>query len=677
MKFFAAITIILLAPAISGAQSQLEAIREELSEMKKSGDTTNYRALRKKGAAWKNDLEKADIYMAMGELEELRLNRPDIAIDYYSQAIDLYQAQSKPGSVASAYRNLAFAAMAGADFHGAIDAFDKAREGYLQAGDTAMAYGMINNVGSVYIDIGETEKAKGLLLQAAEDCPRGAASLKCADVVSNLARVFLITGEYEKGISWAVRSLPAYREAEDHNKLANVYNTISGCFFHLHELDSSEQYLQRAAAHYQESGNLHGHAQTTNNQGSLAIKQKDYQAAAEYLSQSLESSRRLQHIPYMANAYTNLAEANFYLGRKSPAFRYLDSARQIALSSKQLMATVYEVESRLQEESANFSEALQAYKTYQAYQDSLQNEARSATYAELETRYETAVKDQQLSDQALVISEKEKTLQQTVFIIALLTLMVAALAFIYFLAKSRQQKERQLLLQQKEIEVKEAYIHAALESQERERKRFAQDLHDGFGQLISALKINISNLTERTEPEAKAEAVEKSEQVLAEMHKEIRNVAFNLMPATLIQYGLKEAVDELTQRLNTGGKIHIELDAREMEGRLDELQEISLYRVIQEWLNNVVKYAGATRVTVQLVRHDDELSIVIEDDGQGFDVQLLEQSRGHGWRNIRSRLSRIKASVDIDTRPGRKGSSFIISLPLFAGVTVAGKVLNV
>jgi signal transduction histidine kinase len=86
--------------------------------------------------------------------------------------------------------------------------------------------------------------------------------------------------------------------------------------------------------------------------------------------------------------------------------------------------------------------------------------------------------------------------------------------------------------------------------------------------------------------------------------------------------------------------------------------------VIQEWVNNVIKYAEATTVNIQMVRHEDEVSIVMEDDGMGFDASILEKGNGNGWRNIQSRLQLINASWELDTLPNRQGSTFILSLPL-------------
>jgi signal transduction histidine kinase len=92
-------------------------------------------------------------------------------------------------------------------------------------------------------------------------------------------------------------------------------------------------------------------------------------------------------------------------------------------------------------------------------------------------------------------------------------------------------------------------------------------------------------------------------------------------------------------------------------------QRIALYRICQEWVNNVIKYSEGNQIAIQLVQHPQELVLTIEDDGNGFDMGTLTESQGNGWKNINSRLHMIKGSIEIDTEPGRKGTTLIVSVP--------------
>jgi signal transduction histidine kinase len=330
----------------------------------------------------------------------------------------------------------------------------------------------------------------------------------------------------------------------------------------------------------------------------------------------------------------------------------------------ELYTWIYDEQSKIYKATGNYPKAISSMENLLGIKDSLFVSERAKVAKDLEIKFQTALKDQEIKEREAEILEKEQRLQRVLILTFLLMVIVSLLVTVHFLNKNRFKKKQQILQKEKELSIKEAYLHAALESQETERKRFAQDLHDGFGQLISALQLNILQIRNKTNLEEKLITVERSELILKEMHSEIRNIAFNLMPATLIRSGLKEAISEFAHRIHTSGAVKVETYTHGLEERLSEMQEISLYRVIQEWVNNILKYAEATSITIQLVRHEDEVSIMIEDDGKGFDPAILEKGKGNGWRNIQSRLQRISATWELDSQLNRRGSTLLISLPL-------------
>lgn len=649
---------------VAFGQDDLAEFKEQLKAINQSKVEETFSTIKTAARALSSDLEKANRYLLIGEAEEMSWGRQDSARWYYSQAKHLFDKVGAFQKAGEALRNIAFTFQTDGDLDEAIRQFELARDIYLNAGDTAMYFGMINNIGNVYLDKGEVDTARGLLLTAAESCPPGKASLNCGNVMSNLGRVFLISGDYERGILWGKRSLDLLGQANAHQNLGNALNTIAGCFFYLQQFDSVSHYMDKAIAQYEQAGNPNGMAMAGNNLGALALDQKNYAVAKDRLAAALTAAKKTQNRSLQSNIYTNLSKALFYLGQKESAFVFLDSAMNMAAGQKNETLEVYKVTAELKEDAGQYADALRAFKQYKMYQDSISNTDKASLYAEMETKYGIAIKDQEIAEQKLLIAEKEQTVQRVFFVTVLLLILVLALATIYFLAKSRQRKVLQVLEQEMEIEVKEAYLQAAMESQESERKRFAQDLHDGFGQLLSALRMQISNLKPQGEREENLAVVEKSEKILDEMHREIRQIAFNLMPATLIQYGLKPAIMEFAGRLKETGKIMVETDLQAFEGRLEELQEINLYRIIQEWVNNVLKYAQAKKINIQIVLHEEELNLLIEDDGKGFDPGILEQSSGNGWKNIQSRVRRLQGNLEVDSREGAVGSSFILDIPL-------------
>jgi two-component system, NarL family, sensor kinase len=311
----------------------------------------------------------------------------------------------------------------------------------------------------------------------------------------------------------------------------------------------------------------------------------------------------------------------------------------------------------------DFKNASRYYRLWATVKDSVYRNANTEAIAEMETRYETEKKEQQLAVQRAGLAEQEADLERTYVVIVALAITLVLVVIIFVLLRNRLRRKRQLFL-------RDAQIHATIQSQENERRRFARDLHDGMGQLISALRLALHSIHRETPLEERVSVASKAEHLLNDMHQEIRSIAFNLMPQTLVQSGLVPALREMASRVQDSTRIAVRVMSLDLPDRLSELQEISLYRIIQEWTNNVIKYAGASQVDIQLIGYEEEISVVVEDNGNGFDVKLLHQSAGNGWKNIRSRVNLVRGSLDIDSRPGRAGTTLIIRVPVTKAVAV-------
>ncbi len=312
----------------------------------------------------------------------------------------------------------------------------------------------------------------------------------------------------------------------------------------------------------------------------------------------------------------------------------------------------------------DYKNASKYYNLWAINKDSVYKNSTANAIAEVETKYETEKKQQQIALQNVQLAEQRAQIRITYLVIGGLVIITALIMIIFVLVRHRLIRKQKLMKAENEVVVREAYIQATIQSQEAERKRFAQDLHDSMGQLISSLRMIISSIDRDQTLEGRLQLVSKSEMILDEMHKEIRSVAFNLMPQTLIQQGLLPALQEMARRISQSGGLQMRVSGFDLPGRLNELQEISLYRVVQEWTNNSIKYSNVSKIDVQLVGHHEEITLTIEDNGDGFDVSALENGSGNGWKNIQSRLNLVKASVFIDSVRGRKGTTLVVTVPV-------------
>jgi signal transduction histidine kinase len=199
-------------------------------------------------------------------------------------------------------------------------------------------------------------------------------------------------------------------------------------------------------------------------------------------------------------------------------------------------------------------------------------------------------------------------------------------------------------------------LKAMIESQEAERQRIATELHDGLGQVLSAARVNLAASNQAdSHLKTSLDLIDKS-------CTDLREISHNMMPSLLKKSGLPAALHEITDRINQSGKISVTIDHDDNFGRLSSEIEIQIFRIAQELINNILKYAEATEVQIQLIVEDSMFTMMIEDNGKGFDKEILNSTSGNGWYNIKSRLNLISGDVEIDTRPG-SGTVVTIIVP--------------
>jgi signal transduction histidine kinase len=142
---------------------------------------------------------------------------------------------------------------------------------------------------------------------------------------------------------------------------------------------------------------------------------------------------------------------------------------------------------------------------------------------------------------------------------------------------------------------------------------------------------------------------------------ELRNISHNMMPVGIEQFGLVQQLISIIRKINDSEKVHIVLDTFNMEKRLNKDIELSIYRICLELINNIINHANAKTATLQIIRNDDVLSIVMEDDGVGFNIDEIVE--GHGLISIRSRVDAFGGKINIDSNNNR-GTTIIIELPV-------------
>ncbi len=254
----------------------------------------------------------------------------------------------------------------------------------------------------------------------------------------------------------------------------------------------------------------------------------------------------------------------------------------------------------------------------------------------------------------------ESSFQENTFIlimvIGILIMLALALAFIIFANFSQkkilveQMRNREMAYQHQE-----ALLHSTILVQEKERKRIARELHDEIGSKLNVIFLNMHRLKKYGPEYPEIETI--TSEVNSIIDKTInvtRRISHNLLPPTLEDFGLTEAIKELQYSIQQAGDIKIEFETIEKIKRIeDKTIELNLYRILQELIYNSINHGKASNIFIRLKTTPSEIHLTYKDDGIGFDNLQIENQKGLGLKNIESRVQMIKADYQLSSKPGK------------------------
>lgn len=217
-------------------------------------------------------------------------------------------------------------------------------------------------------------------------------------------------------------------------------------------------------------------------------------------------------------------------------------------------------------------------------------------------------------------------------------------------------------MEQKRRLTEKRILNTIISTEEKERQRFSTDLHDGLGPLLSSIKISISALSNMERDPAKTEIIQNADYVINEAIKSLKEISNNLSPHILNNFGLGRAVANFINRLTLPDSLKINYTNNLKAERFDNNIEVILYRIICELINNTVKHAQASRIDLKITLKDEEITVSYVDNGKGFNTsQVLGFSsrKGMGLSNVISRISSLKGTINIDSKPNDGVKIFI------------------
>ena len=508
-----------------------------------------------------------------------------------------------------------------------------------------------------------------------------------AFLYNNMGALYKERAEYDVSLKYSFESLRIYQLLDNKRKIALLLNNIGVTYEELKKYDTALDYYQRAlnyniaeenengiARNYIGLGNmslaLKNYAEAMrffqlaepifrrlewwielsvvlNNMGNVYAEQKQYGEALKKKEEALKIAIESEDIQGQAKYHLYITDILFRLNQFSEAGKHLEKANALAsrIKSYEIQMDLYEAYAKYYFGTDRFEKGNEYFLQFQTIKDSIYSHEMAEDIALMEVKHNTQklrlekaesdTKNLQLQNDSL------KSTQQRNYLIIAFTAFIPLLA-LFLIYRSREQKRKE----------EKQRISAMLMSEEQERTRIARELHDGLGQLLSSARLNAAALEDSIAPEDE-KILKNALSLIDQSVTEVRNISHNLMPSALSGKGLKEALTELSDKMNTIKKPALQFEYISHSGKaMEKSAEMAVYRIIQETLNNMVKHASADLIFLQIKQWDKKLEISIQDNGKGFDVKNIDKSQGLGWKNISTRLSLIHGKFDIQSEIG-------------------------
>jgi signal transduction histidine kinase len=559
-------------------------------------------------------------------------------------------------------------------------------------------------LGVSYAEKGAYPQAKAAYETAIHHFTRGSHYTELAKAHNNLSNLYNIQGMIEEAVAGYMKALSIVEKQGSNLSLGVIFNNIAAGLQKLGQHQTSLYYCNRGEAAARQKGDSVALVQLLLSKSAALLKTGKETAATACIREAYAISNQIPYTLGKAVSLINLADLHFdknnfdsslfyqlqakswamhtkdpyylnavfyglgksYLGLKRAydAETNLVEAKNLAteLRDKEHLIKIWSTLSDVYATQGRYAQSLEALHWSNRYADSLRNETTSRRVNGLEARFRTAEKDKALAQQQLKLAQQRMELKTKNGVLILAVIALAALSVIWtlgyrnFRQQQRLQAQRLTALQnEKETEA----LHALIKGEEQERIRMARELHDGIGSELSAVRMYLEHLANR-HPSIQETAPYREALALVEgAAVDIRQTAHNLMPELLHQHGLAEAVQTFCDKISRSHNLAVVFQYYGTLCRLQDRFELTVYRVVQELLHNTLRHAQATQAIVQLSVDETMLSLTVEDNGNGFDLAVVDRNGGTGLNNLRARVKAFNGCFDIDTAPGKGTAAYI------------------
>jgi len=621
------------------------------------------------------DTNRVLLYISLGQQYEN--NQPDSAIYYYMLARDLSKQLDYVTGTLKYISNFTYVLNAQGSYDSALQLNLRSVELAGNRGNLMQLGACLGNVANSYLYLEKYENAVGYFLQASDYIGRAGNKQYQGVLFNNMAIIYVKLKQPEKAVEFAEKAVAIARETEDLYNLAVDLDNLALAVMETGEYQKAIPYLMEGLSIAEKTDNIYVKESIFINLADVHRRLGDFDNIRSFAEQGAGLARELEDVSGEATAYLGLGY--YYLSqnnlREASKYAQLSTDKSSSINSWEQLAGAYSLHGLIAlSKNQHF-----VFQSYNNKRDSIEllavNDRIMKNIQDLETKYETEKKMRQINQLEQEKSQQELKLTRNRFVLITLGGVTITILIIGFLLIRGYSQKQLILKQEKELSEKRIseleneklleVAEAVLKGQDQERTRLARDLHDGLGGMLSGIKLSFLNLMEtKARNTDDKQLLHRSVDMLDGSIRELRRVAHNMMPEILLKFGLDTALRDYCEKISESGTLSISYQSFNLENiQVGQTIQITIYRIVQELINNVVKHAGASNVFVQLARIDTRLTISVEDDGCGFDVSILDQSPGIGWANTRNRVDYLLGKIDIQSSKN-KGTAVNIELDL-------------
>lgn len=434
----------------------------------------------------------------------------------------------------------------------------------------------------------------------------------------------------------------------------HIYNNLAQVKQSLHQSDSAIWYNSKAYLHAKKSNSKRGIPNTEQTFSLIYLDDNKIDLALFYLKKSIQSARKnnyydivLSNYGFMLNCYPNNPKEIDLWFKKG-----IELIKQKKINST-YQAYFYKISIKALEKNNQLKNLTFAQEQLLKINEriALHNNDYIQSITKQYLKNENKLLKQELY---LIKSQKEKQL----YFIASVFLILFSFGIWYYFRQRQKIKNKEIIGLQQQQEI--AKLEALIDGEEKERRRIAQELHDGLNGDLSAIKYRLSTLEDSGLSEIDSENFTKVITMIDESCAQVRSISHNLTPTSILEYGLIETIREYCIKINSSDTFKIDFQFFGDYIALSKKSETVIYRIIQELVTNILKHSKATEALIQFNYREDELFITVEDNGIGFNKNAVSSGIGH--KNIKTRIDFLNAQLDVESSSA--GTSYTISIDL-------------